>query len=137
MIIHRKISLALLFSIITIHVWAQTHPTPNSVVIDRVTRLGFPPLSQETIDNKYQINFDGEELHFIEKNGGKSITCAIKENTKQLIEDRNGKIRKLNFLEGGCPNTLAVYLVEKLNGEIQFRIINLWDGKKYVTHLKK
>lgn len=108
----------------------------QTITLEKVHRMGFKPFSTSTKDGKYQINFDGEIINLFEK-PDKMITCKVKNNTRNLIEDDTGKLHKPRFLEASCPELTDLMIIEDIKGGVHINLSRFMDGMRYRDSLEK
>ena len=108
----------------------------QTIILEKVHRMGFKPFSTSTKDGEYQIDFDGEVVTLLKK-ADSVITCRIRSNTRQLIEDDAGKLHKPRILEASCPELTDLMIIENIKGGVQMNLSRFMDGMRYRNPLEK
>ena len=108
----------------------------QTFILEKVHRMGFKPFSTSTKDAEYQIDFDGEVVTLLKK-ADSAITCRIRSNTRQLIEDDAGKLHKPRILEASCPELTDLMIIENIKGGVQMNLSRFMDGMRYRNPLEK
>ena len=108
----------------------------QTIALEKVHRTGFDPFFTSTKDGEYQVNFDGEVVNLSKKSDG-VITCRIKSNTRNLIEDGKGKLHKPRILEASCPELTDLMIIEDIKGGVHMSLNRFMDGMRYRSSLEK
>lgn len=108
----------------------------QTITLEKIHRIGFKPFSTSTKDGEYQVNFDGEVVSLLKKSDG-AITCRIRSNTRQLIEDDAGKLHKPRILEASCPELTNLMIIENIKGGVHMDLSRFMDGMRYRNPLEK